>query len=76
MVWRQALADVLDRRPGAVRAAVSLMQRASALDGLDAPTHEVLRTPAYAEIARWAAQMQERMRSEIVIEADILDEKE
>lgn len=55
MVWRQALADVLDRRPGAVRAALSLMQRASALDGLDALAHEDWRTPAYAEIARWAA---------------------
>lgn len=37
-LWEQALVDVLQQRPGAVRAAVALLQRQSALDGLDQPS--------------------------------------
>lgn len=37
VVWSQALRDVLEQRPGAVRAAVAVLQRQSALDGLDQP---------------------------------------
>lgn len=37
-IWQQAFADVLQQRPGAVRAAVAVLQRQAQLDGLDAPT--------------------------------------
>lgn len=36
-VWRQAFVDVLEQRPGAVRAAVAVLQRQAQLDGLDVP---------------------------------------
>jgi hypothetical protein len=36
-LWAQARVDVQQQRPGAIRAGVALAQRASALDGLDAP---------------------------------------
>ncbi|WP_230103897.1 hypothetical protein [Microbacterium sp. Bi121] len=42
VVFRQALTDVLEQRPGAVRAAVAVLQRQAALDGLDAPTKSTL----------------------------------
>lgn len=50
-LWSEAYRDVLDRRPGAVRAAAAVSQRAAALDGLDAPTHLQLHTPSEAEYA-------------------------
>ncbi|MFT4234309.1 MAG: hypothetical protein QM607_04815 [Microbacterium sp.] len=43
VVFRQALEDVLDQRPGAVRAAVAVLQRQAALDGLDEPTRAHVR---------------------------------
>jgi hypothetical protein len=36
-LWAQALVDVQQQRPGAVRAAVAVGQRSAQLDGLDAP---------------------------------------
>ncbi|MGE9350120.1 hypothetical protein ACQP60_11660 [Isoptericola variabilis] len=37
VLWRQVLKDAEQLRPGAVRAGVAVVQRAAALDGLDAP---------------------------------------
>jgi len=36
-IWQQAFADVLQQRPGSVRAAVAVLQRQALLDGLDVP---------------------------------------
>lgn len=71
-LWRLSLEDVTKRRPGAVRAAVAVAQRASALDGLDAPTrHEVI-DPTPEQIQEVVTRLVEA-QGQPAIEADILD---
>jgi len=71
-LWRMALEDVTKRRPGAVRAAVAVAQRAAALDGLDAPQrHEVI-DPTPEQIQEVVARLVEA-QGPPAIEADIVD---
>lgn len=71
VVGRQALADVLDRRPGAVTSFVRVGQAAASLDGLNAPTLHVVANPTEHDIDAWVAKalaLRGRVRPE---EADI-----
>lgn len=52
-LWLEALEDVRNRRPGAVRAAVAIAQRSAALSGLDAPTVTAFYTPTAQEKVDW-----------------------
>ena len=74
-LWRQAVVDVREQRPGAVRAAVAVAQRASLLDGLDAPQRaEVTVSPAFEDIYAWVQQAAHLASAEPpVIEAEIVD---
>lgn len=49
-LWRIALQDAEQSRPGALRAAVAVGQRAAALDGLDAPTSVKVESPKAAQL--------------------------
>lgn len=73
-LWRQAIADVQEQKPGAVRAAVALAQRASAMDGLDAPAQVTVHAPTDQQIEQYVTQLlalgATRRDAE---EADILD---
>lgn len=70
VVARQAMQDVLDRRPGAVTSYVRLMQAAARLDGLDEPSRLELSTPSEREIVAWVDAMVAHNRPQLV-EADI-----
>lgn len=52
-LWARAARDVQEQRPGAVRAAVALAQRAGQLDGLDVPAVSVAVTPTLEEFERF-----------------------
>ncbi|WP_156759646.1 hypothetical protein [Microbacterium karelineae] len=56
-LWKQAFADALEQRPGAVRAAVAVMQRQAALDGLDAPTRTEVSLETDREIDELVAEV-------------------
>ena len=69
-VWRQALRDVEERRPGAVTAAVRVLDLMVRLDGLSAPDRvEVGLTPTDVEIQRFI----DRVLGPHEEEADIFD---
>lgn len=70
-VWRQAYADVLERRSGAVTAAVRVAGAAAALDGLDEPTRVALSNPTADEIERWVAEVLALRGTQHPVEADI-----
>lgn len=71
VVYRQAIQDVQDRRPGAVTAIVRLADRAARLDGLDEPARFSL-TPSDNELGQWVASVIEaRGGREIPGEGDI-----
>ena len=53
LLWRQSGRDVRGQRPGAVRAAVALSQRAAQLDGLDEPSRSVVYTPSQEQIEEY-----------------------
>lgn len=69
-LWPLAARDVEEGRPGAVRAAVAIADRAAKLDGLDAPTRVEV-AASVQELQQIAAELiaQERQG----IEADIFD---
>jgi AraC-like DNA-binding protein len=75
-LWRQALRDALDRQPGALVAAVRVMQAAARLDGLEAPTQMIVHNPPDAEIEAWVVAMLSTGQPELEEEADILGEIE
>jgi AraC-like DNA-binding protein len=52
-LWRKALSDVLEGKPGAVVAAVRVAEAATRLDGLGAPTRVSLIDPTQEEIERF-----------------------
>ena len=70
-LYRLALKDAHDRRPGAIAAAVRVLEILARIDGLNAPTKLSLIDPTQAEIDRYLDQyMPERHE----IEADFFDE--
>jgi hypothetical protein len=71
LLWKEALQDVYDRRPGAVRAAVAVAQRASALFGLDAPQQVQVSTPEADEFNRLVSAVFHHRNPELPQEADI-----
>ena len=73
-LFRQAYADVLERRPGAIVAAVRVAQAAVALDGLAAPI-EIEVNPSREEIAAWVDAVWTANRPQLV-EADIFADAE
>jgi len=68
-VLRQALQDVRDRRPGAVTAAVRVLDLQMRLDGLGAPTRVSLVDPTTEEIEALADRLSGPRR---YVDADIL----
>lgn len=68
-LWRQAYADALERRPGAVTAAVRVAQAAVALDGLAAPV-AIEMTPSHDEILAWVDAVWKAANPELVLEED------
>lgn len=75
VVGRQAMQDVLDRRPGAVTSYVRVMQAAAALDGLNAPSVIELSTPTDREIEARVAEIAAHTRPQLE-EADIFADAE
>lgn len=76
VLWRASVKDVRQQRPGAVRAAVAVAQRAAALDGLDAPTEvRATITPSFEEVHAWvvAASGRQIDGPPLAIEAEIID---
>lgn len=53
LLWRQVVKDVHNGVPGAVTAAVRVMQAAARLDGLDEPSRVELSSPSDREIQEW-----------------------
>ena len=78
VLWAQSVTDVGEQRSGAVRSAVAVAQRASALDGLDAPT-KVAVTPSVQEFeAVVEAIVQHRVTADLgnlAVEGDIWAEE-
>lgn len=71
-LWPLAARDVEAGRPGALRGAVAVVQRAAQLDGLDAPTRFEV-TPGEAELERMVVAYVERMGGTPVEDADVLE---
>lgn len=71
-LWSQAFQDALERRPGAVRAAVALLQRQAALDGLDEPSRAHVEVTG-AEFDELVARLSGILAPQ-AIEADITEE--
>lgn len=74
VLWRQGVQDVSEQRPGAVRAAVAVAQRAAALDGLDAPTKVELQSPDAIEFRAVVMAMRALTGQQAAIEGDIFAE--
>ena len=70
-VLRQALQDVRDRRPGAVTAAVRVLDLTMRLDGLGAPAQISLVDPTAHEIEEYVERLMGPRR---YVDADILDD--
>lgn len=74
LLWRQSVRDVQSQRPGAVRAAVALSQRAAQLDGLDEPTRQVVYTPRAEEVEAYIQRLGALQAGQsAAIEADVID---
>jgi hypothetical protein len=73
LLWRQSLTDSTQQRPGAVRAAVAVAQRAAALDGLDAPTRVEVYNPTVAEIAEYVQNMRASLGDVPETEPEVVD---
>lgn len=71
LLYKQALADVHEQRPGAVTAAVRIAQVAAKLDGLDAPTQVDISNPSVRELEEWVDALMALSRPAIE-EGDIL----
>lgn len=71
-LWTLAHRDAENGRPGALRAGVAIADRASRLDGLDAPTRFEL-TPADAEIERIVDLIARRAGHEVIQDAEVLE---
>jgi len=71
-VWQQAFADVLQQRPGAVRAAVAVLHRQAQLDGLDAPTRVEI-TPTEEEFQALVEFVLRAKGVTPVVEYDVLE---
>lgn len=69
-LWVEALRDVQARRPGAVRAAVAVLQRVAMLDGLDEP-QRVTVTPDVSRVREVVEALAAMARSDDE-EADIM----
>jgi hypothetical protein len=74
-LWRQAYSDALDRQPGAVTAAVRIVETAMRLDGLAAPSEVIVHNPPGAEIEAWVMGMMSERQPDLE-EYDVLGEIE
>lgn len=75
VIWRQAMLDLKEQRPGAVTAAVRVEQAAAQLDGLDAPSRlRVGVDPTQEQIDEWLDRMVGPRHSDE--EADIFEDAE
>jgi hypothetical protein len=70
LLWKQAVRDTSEQRPGAIRAAVAVAQRAAALDGLDAPVRMEVSNPSVEEFNRLVDNFVQQLGGEIE-EADV-----
>ncbi|WP_292834922.1 hypothetical protein [Microbacterium sp.] len=71
-LWPLAARDAEAGRPGALRAAVAVSQRAAQLDGLDAPQRFEI-TPGEADLERLVDEIVRRSGHEEILEADVID---
>lgn len=71
-LWRASARDVAEQRPGAVRSAVAVAQRAAALDGLDEPAELRLYTPGAEEFMRVVSEVRSNMVTRTP-EADVFE---
>ncbi|OAN37437.1 hypothetical protein A4X16_16640 [Microbacterium sp. H83] len=71
-LWGIAARDAEAGRPGAIRAGVAVAQRASALDGLDAPARYEI-TPAESQLEQLVQQMLARSGHVQVEEPEVLE---
>lgn len=71
-LWRQALADALEQRPGAITSGVRVATAAAALDGLNAPDKIELTTPTAVELQNFVTAVMAANRPQLE-EDDILD---
>ena len=73
-VWMQIQVDMREQRPGATRAAIAVLQRMAALDGLDAAAKLELVTPTDDEMHRVVHELvairREQLGSLVPVEAD------
>lgn len=76
LLWEEAMEDVHTRRPGAVRAAAALAQRAAQLDGLDQPSRVEFYAPSeveYSAVLNRMLQLDREHRGVQALEADPFD---
>lgn len=79
-LWRQVRVDAAEQRPGAVRAAVAVAQRAVQLDGLDAPQRVSVESPDMARIEELLARFAVVMRGDVqeadvfAVDAEVVDD--
>lgn len=74
VIWRQAMVDLKEQRPGAVVAAVRVEQAAVQLDGLDAPRRLSLIDPTQEQIEEFLNEMIGPRHADV--EADIFEDAE
>lgn len=72
LLWTHAQRDAETGRPGALRAGVAIADRASKLDGLDAPTRVSI-TPGEIELERIVNDLLRRGGHEEIEEAEVID---
>lgn len=72
LLYRQAVVDVQEQRPGAIAAAVRIAQIAAKLDGLDAPTQIDVTNPTTREIEAWIDSVLAQSRP-VLVEGDIFN---
>ena len=71
-LWPLAVRDAEGGRPGAMRAAVAVADRAAKLDGLDAPTRYEL-TPDEARLEQLVGELLHRSGRPMIEDADVLE---
>lgn len=74
LLWRQAVQDVAEQKPGGLRAATALAQRAAALDALDQPQVLALVTPSAEEFTAVVSTLVQRAVAAGPQEADIFED--
>jgi hypothetical protein len=75
LLWVQARQDVDEQRPGAIRAATALAQRAAQLDALDVPPVSVVVSPTASEFESVVQRLVEAHGVRSAVEADIFNDE-